>query len=189
MSKTENQVQPDSGVNGAGNKKIRIRTFLLQQLVVILLVTAEWFLLRGFPMGKIPKTEEVELVEITDLALGVEKKEITDPEDIELAVKTCNLLAWKPGKPDQTAPNQAAPDQTTVNQTATGQTAPDPAAPEIELVFHLKDGSTITFGANKTTAWRDGKAYRLKEDNNMFVNCVRGIFLQAEAVNLEGKAR
>ena len=130
---------------------------LLMEIVLLLLVAACFFAMRGIPMGGIPKPEEVQSAKITDYSLGIYGREFTEPDEIELAVKCCNLLSWKPGTPDNTEP-------------------------EVELAFRLKDGSTIVFGGNETTAWRDGKAYRMKEEKNLFVNCVRGIFLLKESV-------
>lgn len=150
----------ETGKKNEGRKKFDLKRFFLTEFFTILLMTAGLLALHGIPMGKIPKPEDVQAVEITDLSLEIQGKEITEPDEIEMAVKCCKLLSWKPGTPEKTEP-------------------------EVEMVFRLKDGSAIRFGGNETTAWRDGKAYRIKEEKNLFVNCVRGIFLQAEA--MEGR--
>lgn len=67
-----------------GRKKFDLKRFFLTEFFTILLMTAGLLSLHGIPMGKIPKPEDVQAVEITDLSLGVLEKEIMEPDEIEM---------------------------------------------------------------------------------------------------------
>ncbi len=111
-----------------------------------------WIAFHGIPIMGIPNIEEVE--SITIKYNNVQQKEIIKKEEIELLVKSSNILNYKIlGKKE-------------------GQ-------PVISMIYHLKNGKDVMIEANYTTVWWKGKSYEIKE-KDMFINIITVLFFDLE---------
>ena len=106
----------------------------------------------GIPIMGIPNIKEVE--SITIKYNNEQQKEIIKKEEIELLVKSSNILNYKIlGKKE-------------------GQ-------PVISMIYHLKNGKDVMIEANYTTVWWKGKSYEIKE-KDMFINIITVLFFDLE---------
>ena len=83
---------------------------------------------------------------------------LTEPEQIELAVKLLNKLNYQPF----TQPSESS----------------ERLGPDVTITCILRDGREVSAGANWITGWWKGKAHALKEPD-LFVNLAEGLFLKS----------
>lgn len=107
-----------------------------------------WIAFHGVPLFGLPKPEQVNSVSIIS---EVGEIEVSDVENIELLVKSANLLHYR------------------IRGNKEG-------SPEITLVYHLSDGTDREISANRTTMWWRGKSHPIKE-TGVFVNIIENLFL------------
>jgi hypothetical protein len=128
-------------------KKFLIR-YLLPALLSVLTAVVLDFAFFGVPLFGMPEPEDVAYVEIIHERLAAEPRRVTG-EDIELAVNLAGFLKFTLGEAKQ--------------------------EPRIEMIYHLKDGGTVSLaGGEQSVLWK-GRTLALKEDN-LFVNLAEGIF-------------
>ncbi|MBC8530829.1 hypothetical protein [Gehongia tenuis] len=132
-------------------KKFLVR-YLLPALLSMLTAVVLDFAFFGVPLFGMPEPEDVAYVEITNGRLMAEPKRVTG-EDIELAVNLAGFLKFTLGEAEE--------------------------EPRIEMVYHLKDGGTVSLaGGERSVLWK-GRTLALKEDG-LFVNLAEGIFFPME---------
>ena len=106
----------------------------------------------GIPLSGIPEIDDISYVEISNNRLDVQARRFTDIEELKKAVYVTHFLSYKPGTPEM-------------------------EEPIVEMIFHLKDGTSLSVSANEKTVYKNGKAYALKGDNGeVFIRISEGIF-------------
>ena len=120
-------------------------------LVVAAALIALSILLDGMYLLGLPAQGQVRSVSVFCPEAAAQAKEVSSPQEIELALQVTGLLKY-----DLFA--QASEEQ----------------PPAVAITYHLRDGS-FTVAANNTTVWWNGKARSLKKED-MFVNVTQGIF-------------
>lgn len=120
-------------------------------------------LTEGMYLLGIPAAENVERVEIRYPALTEERKEISDKEEIELAVALTGFLKY-----------------------SLFEKGDEDKAPLITITYYLEDGRSVSVAADRDTLWWKGKAHGIKNKGN-FVKLAEGIFFLEEAVAREGQ--
>ncbi|NDO47428.1 hypothetical protein [Clostridium sp. MD294] len=129
-----------------------IKNIIFVVIISCVLNVVIWIAFHGIPVVGIPNIEEVE--SITIKYNNVQQKEIIKKEEIELLVKSSNILNYKIlGKKE-------------------GQ-------PVISVIYHLKNGKDVMIEANYTTVWWKGKSYEIKE-KDMFINIITALFFDLE---------
>lgn len=132
--------------------------FLAQVLAMTVLLASINILISGMYLIGIPKIENIEKVTISYPDVTEEIKEITDPEQIELAVKLSGFLKYSLFKEaDTTQP------------------------PLITITYYTSSGEVIPVSANRKTVWWNGKAHLIKDDET-FINLAEGIFFLNDLV-------
>ena len=106
---------------------------------------------KGMPVFFIPKAEKVARVEICNI-LTDEIIITDDAETIELAVNLKNFITYKVGSSFE------------ANETGT-----------MHITYFLIDGTEISFSADETTFYRNGKGYVLKE-SGIFIKIADTVF-------------
>ncbi len=129
---------------------------LVSCLLVAVLTTVFFIARNGVPLLGVPKPDQVMSVRVEFLESG-KVREVTDPEQIELAVKLLNHLNYQVFTP------------VSENSEALG--------PDVTITYVLKDGRELDAGANWITGWWKGQTYALKEPD-LFVNLAEGVFLR-----------
>ncbi len=125
-----------------------IKNIIFVVMISCILNVVIWIAFHGIPIMGIPNIEEVE--SITIKYNNEQQKEIIKKEEIELLVKSSNILNYKIlGKKE-------------------GQ-------PVISMIYHLKNGKDVMIEANYTTVWWKGKSYEIKE-KDMFINIITVLF-------------
>lgn len=118
----------------------------------MLISTIGYFIMYGIPLSGIPEIDDISYVEISNNRLDVQARRFTDIEELKKAVYVTHFLSYKPGTPEM-------------------------EEPIIEMIFHLKDGTSLSVSANEKTVYKNGKAYALKGDNGeVFIRISEGIF-------------
>lgn len=142
-------------------KKVIFKNYFIIIIIMCIIVTIGYFLIKGIPLFGVPKIEDVSYVEISDTKLDINARKFTEIEDIEKAINLTNLLLYKLGTPEE-------------------------KEPLIEFVFHLKDGNSFVISANEKTVYSNGKSYSLKGDNGkVFIKITEGVFFFGELVEKE----
>ncbi len=131
--------------------KSLLRLFGIIALVTLLTVSIQLFT-QGMWLWGLPSFDEVQSVRIAYPSVTDTVKEVSEPEDMELALKLTGFLKYDLFEKADT----------------TGE-------PLIAITYHRKDGTEQTVSANRTTVWWQGKAHALKE-KDMFVNLTEGLF-------------
>ena len=129
-----------------------IKNIIFVVMISCILNVVIWIAFHGIPIMGIPNIEEVE--SITIKYNNVQQKEIIKKEEIELLVKSSNILNYKIlGKKEE--------------------------KPVISMIYHLKNGKDVMIEANYTTVWWKGKSYEIKE-KDMFINIITVLFFDLE---------
>ncbi len=129
-----------------------IKNIIFVVMISCILNVVIWIAFHGIPIMGIPNIKEVE--SITIKYNNEQQKEIIKKEEIELLVKSSNILNYKIlGKKE-------------------GQ-------PVISMIYHLKNGKDVMIEANYTTVWWKGKSYEIKE-KDMFINIITVLFFDLE---------
>lgn len=131
--------------------KSLLRLFGIIALVTLLTVSIQLFT-QGMWLWGLPSLDEVQSVSLSYPSVTDTVKEVSEPEDMELALKLTGFLKYDLFEKADT----------------TGE-------PLISITYHRADGTEQTVSANRTTVWWQGKAYALKE-KDMFVNLTEGLF-------------
>lgn len=131
-------------------------TFVISVLLATILMMTLSILTDGMYLIGIPNFDKVEKVTISDPSLSDEVKEITDAENIELAVKLSGFLRYAPfAKVEETA------------------------EPIITVTFFTADGKEVSVSANHDTVWWKDKPHVLKSPND-FVKFTEILFFQSD---------
>lgn len=129
-----------------------IRLLLEVVVVTFLLVGLRIFFTDGMWLLEIPNLNDVQSVSITYPSVTDEVKEISNNEDIELALKLTAFLKYdlfeQPNNEEE---------------------------PLITIIYHLKDGTDKIISANNNVVWWNKKSYSIK-DKKTFINLTEGIF-------------
>lgn len=130
--------------------------WLPETAVAVVLLVCIKILADGMYLLGVPDLKDISSVGISYPNLTEETKEISDPENMELALKLTAFLRYDLfEKPDRTQ------------------------EPLITIRYYLKDGTERTVSANDTTVWWNGRAHAV-QDEKMFVNLTEGIFFSEE---------
>ena len=128
-----------------------LRLFGIIALVTLLTVSIQLFT-QGMWLWGLPSLDEVQSVSLSYPSVTDTVKEVSEPEDMELALKLTGFLKYDLFEKADTNDE-----------------------PLISITYHRTDGTEQTVSANRTTVWWQGKAYALKE-KDMFVNLTEGLF-------------
>lgn len=131
-----------------------LKTFVTIVLTT-LIVSVIFILTKGCPLTRLPRMEHIDRVVITNMERGMEK-EVTDSENIELAVKLIHFLNYVPFS-----------------------AASESFKPLITITYMMDDGTEIYVSANNTDVFLNNKGHRLK-DGKIFVNLTNGVFFFEE---------
>ncbi|MCD8143009.1 MAG: hypothetical protein LUD83_07010 [Clostridiales bacterium] len=112
----------------------------------------------GMYLIGIPDAEEVQRVTVAYPSVTDEVKELTDEEDIELAVKLSGFLKYE-------LFSEADAD----------------SEPLVTITYDMDTGETVTVSANRDTVWWKGKAHAIKEEET-FLNVTEALFFQPEII-------
>lgn len=135
--------------------KSLLRLFGSIALVTLLTVSIQLFT-QGMWLWGLPSLDEVQSVSLSYPSVTDTVKEVSEPEDMELALKLTGFLKYD-----------------------LFEKADTNDGPLISITYHRTDGTEQTVSANRTTVWWQGKAYALKE-KDMFVNLTEGLFFLEE---------
>lgn len=136
---------------------------LIRIIITVLVASA---LMMGLSIGTkgmylmgVPSIKDVQRVSIAYPAVTDEIKEITDPNQIELAVKLTGFLRY-----------------------SLFEKSDEETAPLITITYFLNDGESVSVSASRSTVWWKGKKYAIKEPE-IFVNLTEGIFFMEDVAN------
>lgn len=136
--------------------KKRLGQLVIQILAVTLLLVGIKIFTEGMYLLGIPQPEEVTRVTLAYPRLTGEVKEVTDPQERELAVYLTAYLKYIPfARAD-------SEDQ-----------------PLITITYFTVNGEEITLSASRDTLWWKGKAHPLKQPGS-FMKMAQGIFFLEE---------
>ncbi len=135
------------------NKLVKgIFRFLIQIAVIVILIVVVNVFINGMYLLGLPNLSDIQSASISYPSVTEDIKEVSSPEDIELALKLTGFLKYDLFKKSDTVEK-----------------------PLITMTYHLKDGTDKTISANNTTVWWNDKSYTIKE-KEMFINLAEGIF-------------
>jgi hypothetical protein len=135
------------------NKLVKgIFRFLIQIAVIVILIVVVNVFINGMYLLGLPNSSDIQSASISYPSVTEDIKEVSSPEDIELALKLTGFLKYDLFKKSDTVEK-----------------------PLITMTYHLKDGTDKTISANNTTVWWNDKSYTIKE-KEMFINLAEGIF-------------
>jgi len=126
--------------------------FLIQTAVIVILIVAVNVFINGMYLWGLPNLSDIQSVSILYPSVTEDIKEVSSPEDIELALKLTGFLRYDLFEKSDTAEK-----------------------PLITISYHLKDGTDKTISASNTTVWWNDKSYTIKE-KEMFINLAEGNF-------------
>ena len=132
----------------------RIKVFLITVLLATALMMGVSIFTDGMYLLGVPAINRVERVIVS--YPGTAEKEITDPEQIELAVKLTGFLRYVPFK-----------------------RADKTAFPSITITYFTNSGGEISVTASSDTVWWNGKPHAIKK-TGMFIKVAEGIFFLGE---------
>ena len=125
--------------------------FLATVLAAVIIAIALDFITDGIPLFGVPKPEEIASVAVEHGEFPGSVRELTDEDDIELAVALTGYLRYTPLK------SSAAEE------------------PLITITYRLQNGSEIVISASHGAVWQNGKAYALRHEDR-FVKMCTGLF-------------
>ena len=120
-------------------------------IVTVLIIGFQIFT-GGMYLAGVPDADEVRRGTIAYPEKTDKVKEITDGEQIDLAVKLTGFLRY-----------------------SLFERADEGGEPLVTVTYYLDDGGSITASANRETVWWKGKAHALK-DRELFFNITEGLF-------------
>ena len=126
--------------------------FLIEIAVITVLLVIINICTKGMYLFGLPDLTDIQSVSISYPSVTDDIKEVSSPEDIELALKLTGFLKYDLFEKVDNAEK-----------------------PLITITYHLKDGKDKTISANNTTVWWNDKSYTIKE-KEMFINLTEGIF-------------
>lgn len=126
--------------------------FLLEVIIATSLMIGVKILIDGMWLLGLPDLNDIQSVSISYPNLTDEVKEVSNNNDIELALKLTGFLKYD-----------------LFEQTDNEE------EPIITITYHLRNGLDKTISANNNTVWWNGKVYSIK-DNEIFINLAEGIF-------------
>lgn len=126
--------------------------FVLQILVTTALLLCIDIAMKGMYLIGIPEIEDVKLVTVSYPEVTEEVKQITDGENIGLAVKLSSFLRYAPFREADLS-----------------------EAPLVTVTYYTADGKTVSVSANRTTVWWKGKPHAIKSGKT-FLNLTEGLF-------------
>ena len=135
------------------NKYVKwiVRT-CIQILVAVLSLVGFSIFFKGMYLIGVPAPEDVQKAVISYPQAEDEAKEVTDPKQVELAVKLTGFLRY-----------------------SLFEEADEREQPLITIEYHGNDGRVTAVSANRNTVWWKGKA-RVIKDPDLFINLTEGIF-------------
>lgn len=129
---------------------------LIRLLIEIAVITALLVIInictKGMYLLGLPDLTDIQSVSVSYPNVTEDIKEVSSPEDIELALKLTGFLKYD-----------------------LFEKAGNTEKPLITITYYLKDGTDKTISANNTTVWWNDKSYTIKE-KEMFINLTEGIF-------------
>ena len=129
-----------------------IARFLCQIIItaiLIMIISVAW---KGMYLLGIPKADDVEKVTISYPKLNDVPLEITDSNQIELALKLTGFLKY-----------------------SLFDKADSSSEPSIMITYYLTNGKSCSVSANENTVWWKDKAHAIKQDE-IFVTLTTSIF-------------
>lgn len=135
--------------------KVSIR-FLAEVVVITVLIVGIKIFTDGMYLWGLPDLNDIQSVNISYPSVTEDVKKISSREEIELALKLTGFLKYD-----------------------LFEEANDKEEPDIIITYFLKDGTSKTISANKTTVWWNNKIHVIK-DKEMFINLTEGIFFLAD---------
>lgn len=126
--------------------------FLLEVIIATFLMIGVKILIDGMWLLGLPDLNDIQSVSISYPNLTDEVKEVSNNNDIELALKLTGFLKYD-----------------LFEQTDNEE------EPIITITYHLRNELDKTISANNNTVWWNGKVYSIK-DKEIFINLAEGIF-------------
>ncbi|MDO5551198.1 MAG: hypothetical protein Q4F76_08500, partial [Lachnospiraceae bacterium] len=126
--------------------------FLIEVTATTILIVGIKICISGMTLLGLPDLNDIQSVCISYPSITDEMKEISNHEDVELALKLTGFLKYD-----------------------LFEKAESREEPLITIIYYLKDGTNKTVSANNSTVWWNGKSHVIK-DKEMFVNLTEGIF-------------
>ena len=130
--------------------------FVLSVFLSVSAVLAVSIFMNGMYLLGIPDPEDVQSVVAEYPGVTDEKKEFTDREHVEQAVKLTGFLRY-----------------------ALFEEPVSGGSPMITITYVLDDGRTVSVSADRETVWWKGRPRAIK-DREMFINLAEGIFFLEE---------
>ena len=131
-------------------KLLRILGHIVWEVAAASLLAVLMYLAtQGMWLTHLPAEKDVQSV---SLSLNGETVEVTEPEQVERALKLVGFLKYR-------LFTQAEADD----------------APLLTMTLHLRDGTECALSASRDTVWWRGKAHALRQ-RELFVNLTEGLF-------------
>lgn len=126
--------------------------FLLEVIIATFLMIGVKILIDGMWLLGLPDLNDIQSVSISYPNLTDEVKEVSNNNDIELALKLTGFLKYD-----------------------LFEQIDNEEEPIITITYHLRNGLDKTISANNNIVWWNGKVYSIK-DKEIFINLAEGIF-------------
>ena len=135
-------------------KLLRILGHIVWEIAAASLLAVLMYLAtQGMWLTHLPAEKDVQSV---SLSLNGETVEVTEPEQVERALKLVGFLKYR-------LFTQAEADD----------------APLLTMTLRLRDGTECALSASRDTVWWRGKAHALRQ-RELFVNLTEGLFFTAD---------
>ncbi|MDO4296808.1 MAG: hypothetical protein Q4D90_11715, partial [bacterium] len=134
--------------------------FLIEVVVVIILLVGIRIFTDGMYLLGLPDLKDIQSVNISYPSVTDDVKEISNHEDIELALKLTGFLKY--------------------DLFGEANTEEEPA---ITITYFLKDGTNKTISANDTTVWWNNKIYEIKDKEMFIINQPENPFPFGDGMN------
>lgn len=126
--------------------------FFIEIVVITVLIVGIRIFTDGMYLWGLPDLNDIQSVNISYPSVTENVKEISSREEIELSLRLTRFLKYD----------------------LFGEVNSE-EKPDITITYFLKDGTSKTISANKTTVWWNNKIHVIK-DKEMFINLTEGIF-------------
>ena len=134
----------------------KVISFLCQIVAVTVLIMAISIVCNGMYLLGVPSVEDIQKVTIFYPELSDETKQLTDPENVELAVNLTGFLKYSLVEKADPSDN-----------------------PTVTITYHLSNGKMICVRASEKTVWWKDKAHPIKE-KGQFIKLTQGVFFFGE---------